>query len=44
MHDQQEENKKAHQSVVENAVFFLATLAVIRVGKHRKFAAYSRTV
>jgi len=34
MPDPEEENKKAHQSVVENAVFFFVTLAVIRAGKH----------
>jgi len=33
MPDQEEENKKAHQSVVENAVFFFLTVAVIRAGK-----------
>ena len=42
MPDQEEENKKAHQSVVENAVFFFITLAVIRAGKHPKFEVTSR--
>ena len=35
MPDQEEENKKAHENVVENAVFFLLTIAVIRAGKYR---------
>ena len=35
MPDQDEENKKALQSVVENTVFFFLTIAVIRAGKYR---------
>ena len=36
MPDQEEENKKANQSVIENAVFFFLTIAVIRAGEHIK--------
>ena len=36
MPDQEEENKKAHQSVVENMVFFFLTIAVIRAGEHQQ--------
>jgi len=36
MPDPEEESKKAHQSVVENAVFFFVTVAIIRAGKHSK--------
>jgi len=35
MPDQEEENKKAQQSVIENTVFFFLTVAIIRAGKHR---------
>jgi len=33
MPDQEEENKKAQQGVIENAVFFVLTVAIIRAGK-----------
>jgi len=36
MPDQEEENKKANQNVVENTVFFFLTVAVIRAGKYRE--------
>ena len=34
MPDQEEENKKAHQNVVENVVFFCLSVALIRAGKY----------
>ena len=40
MPDQDEENKKAHQNVVDNTVIFFLTIAVIRAGKFRN-TAYS---
>ena len=33
MPDQEDENKKAQQNVIENTVFFFLTVAVIRAGK-----------
>ena len=44
MPDQEEENKKAHENVIENTVFFLLTIAVIRAGNIRNSETRSKGI